>query len=266
MSRTASARTLIVSLFGAFVRGLGGWIAVGDMVELLGALGVDGQVARSAIARMKQSGQLVAERRGGRAGYRPSDELGDVLAVGDSRLFSNTAGASLADGWLVVIFSVPEAERDQRHVLRSRLGALGCGPLAPGVFVAPRRVEADVRRMLSSVGLERYVSMFGGEYLGFADLAVLVRSAWDLSAAKRYQRFVRVHPVPSHVPEPVAAFVSYVRLLEDWRQLVYEDPGLPDELTPHAGARRDAAVRFAACRGVLAGPAVAYVQDVIGDR
>ena len=36
------------------------------------------------------------------------------------------------DGWVVLVFSVPESERDKRHVLRTTLTRLGFGTADPG--------------------------------------------------------------------------------------------------------------------------------------
>ena len=56
--------------------------------------------------------------------------------MSDARIWARPR-ASVDDGWLVVVFSVPEAERGKRHELRSLLTRLGFGTAAPGVWVAP---------------------------------------------------------------------------------------------------------------------------------
>ena len=63
-------------------------------------------------------------RHDGRAGYALSPATVEVLREGDQRIWSRPR-ATASDGWLVVVFSVPEAERDKRHALRSRLARLG---------------------------------------------------------------------------------------------------------------------------------------------
>jgi phenylacetic acid degradation operon negative regulatory protein len=260
-----SPRNLIITLYGAFIRDLGGWLAVADLVRLLDAVDVDGPAARSAINRLKQQGLLEREERSGRPGYRASPVFLDMLADGDGRIFDSARGADIADGWLIVVFTVPEAERDRRHVLRTRLHALGCGPMSPGVWIAPRRAEADIRRMLLDLALDRYVSMFAGDYVGFAAVERLAE-AWDIGPLRRhYQRFLTRHRRASVLGarSAEAAFRHYVALLDGWRHLVFEDPGLPDSLTPHAALRHDAFELFTTSAAALAGPATAFVAGVV---
>ena len=62
--KAPTPRSLIVSFFGAYGRELGGWIAVADLVTLLGRLGIDAPAVRSAISRQKQRGFLQARQVG----------------------------------------------------------------------------------------------------------------------------------------------------------------------------------------------------------
>jgi phenylacetic acid degradation operon negative regulatory protein len=59
------------------------------------------------------------------------------------------------------------------------------------------------------------------------------------------------------------AFAEYVRVLTDWRQLPYLDPGLPGELLPDGWIGIRAADLFFALRSLLEEPARAYVKHVI---
>ena len=49
----AVPRSLLMTFFGAFLRRLGGWIAVADLVALMGDLGLDEQAVRSAVSRSR---------------------------------------------------------------------------------------------------------------------------------------------------------------------------------------------------------------------
>lgn len=265
---TQSPRNLIITIYGAFVRDLGGWVAVADLVRLLAELGVDSAAARSAVNRLKQQHLLEREERHGRPGYTASESLLELLRDGDARIFDSSHGAELADGWLIVVFTVPESERDQRHLLRTRLHALGCAAMSPGVWIAPRRAEGDVRRMLVGLSLDRFVTMFVGDFVGFAELEALA-DAWDVGPLRRhYRQFVTRHRRASARASPSAleAFRRYVALLDGWRHLVFEDPGLPDALTPHADLRREAFEVFTAAADELAGPANEYVAETMTGR
>lgn len=268
---TLAPRDAIITLYGAFVRQAGNWIAIADLVVLVGELGVDEQSARSAIARLKRTGLLVSEKHAGHAGYSAGRSLLEVLAEGDVRIFQSQLAADLDDGWVLVVFSVPESERDRRHLLRARLGALGCGPLTPGVWMAPRRVAGDVRRVLERLDLAKYSSLFTGDYEGFADLRSLAARTWNLAALSRnYTTFAtrqrRLLDRERAGGGPPAAFIDYTMVLEQWRQLAYEDPGLADEVTPYAAPRRAAREVFSEAVERLSGAAHAHVEATMGPR
>jgi phenylacetic acid degradation operon negative regulatory protein len=61
------------------------------------------------------------------------------------------------------------------------------------------------------------------------------------------------------------AFADYVRLLTDWRQLPYLDPGLPAELLPANWIGLRAAELFFTLRAQLEEAARAHVTAVISE-
>src|SRR5256885_11034459 len=108
-------------------------------------LGWDEPGVRSSISRLKRRGILHASRRDGAAGYALSGEALAILREGDRRIFRRER-AILGDGWLLAVFSVPEAGRQKRHVPRSQLARLGFGPPPPGVWIAPAPPPHATRR------------------------------------------------------------------------------------------------------------------------
>ena len=105
-----------------------------------------------------------------------------------------SAPTTVAEGWVVAVFSVPGPVCDCRHRLRALLVRLGFGQVTPGVWIAPSRMKPEARRLLARAGLSQYVSLFMGEYEGFSDLRVLVARAWDLTALDTdYRRFIALH-------------------------------------------------------------------------
>ena len=229
MSVELAPRRLILSLFGLYARPEGNWLSVATLITLMADLGVDSAAVRSSVSRLKKRGVLEAVRRGGQAGYALSDDALAILREGDARIWSRPR-ATPSDGWLVVLFSVPEAEREKRHVLRSLLARLGFGTAAPGVWVAPGTLYQETLAALSREGLASYTEFFRGDYLGVGNVAARVGEWWDLDAlAKLYSEFDATYrPVLRlRTPSPDAAFTTYVPMLTEWRRLPYLDPGLP---------------------------------------
>jgi phenylacetic acid degradation operon negative regulatory protein len=268
---TPRPSSLIHTIYGEFVRRLGGWISIADLIALMAELDVDGPAVRSAISRLKKAGTLLQERRDG-TGYRLSPAMGPVFEEGDRRIFHSLGPAELADGWVVAVFSVPESERAHRHQLRSRLSWLGFGNAAPGVWLAPARLLPDARRLLTRLGLDAYVHLFlSAEYAGFAELSAAVSSWWDFPAIEaQYAAFTDAwSPVAEelrpHPPiDPVEAFRDYVPMLTQWRRLPYLDPGLPEPLLPADWNAVAARAVFTELHALLAEPSLRHVAKVTG--
>ncbi|MFB7471375.1 PaaX family transcriptional regulator C-terminal domain-containing protein [Kitasatospora sp. NPDC056184] len=264
--------SLIHTVYGEFVRRLGGWISIADLIALMAELDVDAPAVRSAISRLKKAGTLLQERRDGSAtGYRLSPAMDPVFEEGDRRIFHSLEPAALADGWVVAVFSVPESERAQRHTLRSRLSWLGFGNAAPGVWLAPARLLPDARRLLARLGLDGYVHLFlSAEYAGFTDLRTAVAAWWDFPAIEaQYAAFTDAwQPAATALapaePDPAGAFRAYVPMLDQWRRLPYLDPGLPEPLLPADWNAVAARAVFTELHARLAGPSLGYVEKLTG--
>ncbi|SMD26169.1 PaaX family transcriptional regulator [Kibdelosporangium aridum] len=251
---TAQPRHLIVTVYGLYARGAGGWMSVARLISLMADLGVDQAAVRSSISRLKRRGMLQALRQGGAAGYELSEEGLAILKEGDRRIFRQER-ATLADGWLLAVFSVPESERYKRHLLRSQLTRLGFGTTAPGVWIAPAHLSEATEDMLRRLDLSGYADLFHSKHLAFGDLAEKVRRWWDLDQLEHlYNEFVQAHRA-EHASDDREAFVKYVRLLTDWRRLPYLDPGLPAELLPDDWVGIKAADLFFTLQAQLAVPA-----------
>ena len=268
-ARSARPRHLIVTVYGLYARSDGGWLSVAALIRLLAELGVDESAVRSAISRLKRRGILEARRQEGSAGYQLSAEALAILREGDARIFRRRR-AALADGWLLAVFSVPEAERQRRHVLRSELTRLGFGMVAPGVWIVPAHPDDTTAETLRRLGLDAYADLFHADHLAFGDPAGKMHRWWDLDELeRRYEAFIQAYgpTLRRWEREPEAgereAFADYVRAVTDWRQLPYLDPGLPTELLPRGWAGIRAAEQFFALRALLEEPARAYVQQVI---
>lgn len=259
---------LILSVFGLYARSEDNWLSVASLVRLMSDLGLDERAVRSAISRLKRRGVLRPERHGKAAGYSLEGATLEVLAEGDSRIFERVrAGAE--DGWLLVVFSVPESEREKRHELRATLTRLGFGTAAPGVWIAPGNVADETRRTLERRGLSGYVDIFAGDHIAFGELRSKVRQWWDLDELTGlYADFLRQYrPVLDRAAAegttPAEAFQTYIPMLTQWRRLPYRDPGLPLRLLPPGWSGESAGLLFDELNKTLSGPAREHAMAVI---
>jgi phenylacetic acid degradation operon negative regulatory protein len=259
---TAQPRHLIVTVYGLYARDTGGWLSVARIIGLLADLGVDEPAVRSSISRLKRRGMLEPVRKNNLAGYQLSTEAEAILREGDHRIFRRDR-ATLADGWLLAVFSVPESERNKRHTLRTQLTRLGFGTTTPGVWIAPAHLSEATENMLRRLDLTGYADLFHSKHLAFGDLAEKVRLWWDLDQLERlYEDFVRNHGQKRRRRTDREAFADYVRLLTDWRRLPYLDPGLPTELLPPRWIGIVAADTFFALQAQLEEPAKRHAVTV----
>jgi phenylacetic acid degradation operon negative regulatory protein len=237
--REQSPRHLILSLFGLYARADPQWLSVRSLITLMADLDVDAAATRSSVSRLKKRGVLESAKVGGQAGYRLSASALAVLREGDARIWARPR-AAVADGWLIVVFSVPEAERGKRHELRSLLTRLGFGTAAPGVWVAPGTAYDETLGALDRAGLAAYTELFRGDYLGAGD-------------ASRPEA------------DPARAFTAYVPMLTAWRRLPYLDPGIPLELLPRDWPGIRAGDLFTELDGRLRDPAAKHAHARLED-
>jgi phenylacetic acid degradation operon negative regulatory protein len=268
----ARPKSIILDIFGHASRhGIATWIATSSLIALVADLGLDEQSVRSAVSRMKRAGLLITEQRGRQAGYALSEEALLIFEEGHRRIFHAIEPANLEDGWALAVFSVPEPDRAKRHVLRSRLEWLGFGNPVSGVWIAPRRLFGEARRLIERHGLAEYVDLFEASYRGFDDVRGLVERSWDLQRlGLMYEAFLdEQRPVLARwqngsVGDDRTAFVDYVLAVHQWRKFPYLDPGLPLVVLPPDWAGREAAEVFAALERLLEEPAMRHVRDVLG--
>lgn len=251
MTTTLRPGTLLLSLYGAYLRELGGWAAVADLITLMGDLEVAPPSVRSAISRMKKAGTLAAEQRDGVAGYALTEEALAMLRDGDQLIYQSTQPAT--GGWTMVVYSVPETERARRHELRTRLGRLGFGQLSAGVWIAPDAAADRLAMMLRRTGLERYVTTWTARPEDPASIEARIHDAWDLEAlAGGYRAFIaECGPTLTGVVDDRTAFTTYLRLLSRWRRLPFMDPGLPASLLPASWPGGEARRLFTQARDTL---------------
>lgn len=261
-------RHLILTLYGLYARDEHNWLSVSSVVKLLGDLGVDSAGVRSSISRLKRRGVLQSMRDHGAAGYALSDEIVDVLREGDVRIF-NRPRAAETEGFVLVVYSIPESEREKRHQLRTTLTRMGFGTAAPGVWVAPAHLYDEAARTLSRLKVESYVDLFSCRYEAFGSLAAKVRQWWDLDVIDSayvdfISRYADGHERWKSSSEAArTAFEIYVPMLTEWRRLPYLDPGLPAALLPEVWHGGRAADLFADLDALLRTPAREHALTTI---
>jgi len=225
----------------------GGWLAIAELVELCQALGIAADATRIAVTRLKKRGVLEPMARGG---YRLTTQAEAMYARGDRRIFGFRQ-MSDTDPWRLISFTIPESQRAGRHQLRRRLGWIGCGNVAPGLWIAPEHLAAEVGDIVAALGLSEYVTTFQCTTIAAPDApAEAAARWWDLDGiAARHREFLaHHHTTPPRAPTPSEAFTEFVPLLDEWRIIPYIDPGLPPAMLPPDWPGAPSVRLFAAAR------------------
>jgi hypothetical protein len=186
-SRPGSTTSLLRTIVGIYVRELGGWVSVADLLELMDALGVPDPRTRTAIVRVKKKGLLVPETRDRVAGYRLVDEAVPMLARGDRRVYYPRS-MSADSAWCLVSFSIPEENRHLRHQLRRRLHWIGCGTVSPALWICPAYLLEEVEEILAELEVREHATVFVTERPRVAGpLAEAVAQWWDLDEIRSHR-------------------------------------------------------------------------------
>ncbi|MFL4472828.1 PaaX family transcriptional regulator C-terminal domain-containing protein [Paeniglutamicibacter sp. MACA_103] len=271
---------LIVTLYGLYGRSTGGTFPVAVLVDMLGALGIEAPAVRSTVSRLKRNGVLVSRRDAPAASYSLSADVLDAFEEGDQRIYAPERSQP-NDPWSLVIFSVPEAERNRRYELRTELNSLGFGAVGAGVAIAPSNVLSQAMLRLKDRGLEKYVEYFSADYLSQKDIRAKVPQWWDLQELdQQYREFLGLYGaaeaqwsarLEAGAGAPAGdlareAFAFYVPMLTLWRRFPYRDPNLPLEFLPDGWKAPAAKQAFWAIDALLAPVAKAYALSLLGAR
>ncbi|HVB42875.1 MAG TPA: PaaX family transcriptional regulator C-terminal domain-containing protein [Streptosporangiaceae bacterium] len=230
----ASARSLLLTVLGEFVLPAGRPVWTATFLEALGLLGVEAKAVRQALARTATEGWLAGERQGRRTAWQLTPSGHRLLTDGTERIYSFGRPVQDWDGqWLMVLASVPEANRALRHLLRTRLSWNGLGNISPGVWLSPHPDrEPAIRQVLHEIGAGHSATIFVARLGELSEARRVASQAWDLEEIElAYEDFLA--KVAALRPTGDAqTFVAHARLVQEWRRFPFLDPGLPPELLP----------------------------------
>lgn len=232
---------MLLTVLGEFVlpRDEPVWTQV--LIDVLAQLEVEPKSARQALARTAAEGLLSSDRAGRRVRWSLSPAGRRLLSDGAARIYGFSAAARPWDGqWLVLLVSVPEARRQLRHRLRTRLAWAGLGSPTPGVWLSPDPgKQAEVAQVVASLGLGEVSSSFVGPFGEIGQEAAVVAQAWDLAEVEAaYEAFLATFR-DAEPADPADVLAHQIHLVHAWRRFPFLDPKLPGELLPAqwAGAR-----------------------------
>lgn len=229
-------RSLVIDLYGNYIRYRGGGASVQALVELLACFGVAEKTARVTLSRLKRQGWLETRREARSSTYHLTSHGLRELDEGRERIFARHGTEPWDGTWSMVIYHVPETERQVRQWLRTRLQWLGFGPLAPATWISPHPRLGELQEAMAAAGVEAQVDLLSSSTGDPARDRELARRCWDLDeVAAAYEGFVdRYQPKVARYERGeyvgMSALVEQVRLVHEYRKFPFLDPDLPQEL------------------------------------
>lgn len=207
------------------------------LVDLLAEFEITEQSARRALNRLTSRGLLLSNRRARNTYYGIRPDALIVVRETAKRIVTFGARDQRAwDGsWTIVAFSVPEARRELRHVIRTRLHWLGFSSLYDGLWCSPWDEQQAVLGVLEELGVAAATVMRAriNERSSVQALA-----AWNLDAVKqRYLEFGReFSPILAASSRGALTasqtLVTRTKLMDGWRNFFTLEPDLPAGLLP----------------------------------
>jgi phenylacetic acid degradation operon negative regulatory protein len=261
-----AARSLLLTVLGEYVLPRGQAVWQETLVGALVSIGYSEQAARQALSRSVRGGWLETERVGRRARLSLTPRAAEFLRTGAARIYSFGAPWQWDGSWLVLIVRVPEARREVRHQLRTRLAWAGFGSMGGGVWLTPHvEREAELRAAIEDAPAAEATSFVAalGTLGRPQDVAA---AAWDLAGVREHyeafiEDFAAIRPT-----SPETFFRMQALLVHAWRKFPFLDPDLPAELLPTGWPRRRAHELFTGRHERWAGPARAWFEELDAGR
>ncbi len=267
-------QSMIITLYGDYIRHVGGSIQISSLVRLLSQFGVSEQAVRSAISRMKRNDLLRVERQGSSSLYSLTPKSTEMIEAGAVRIFQFPSHPRLWDGqWHLVTYSVPENEREARDRLRRELEWMGFGMLTNALWISPHDHRQEIEAVVESLGVRARIEMFTARHDGFSDSKAMVAHCWNLPAINaRYAAFVeKFKPMyeehrrllaNGNDRDPSQYFVRRFTLIHEFRRFPFFDPDLPIELLAADWRGTEAAILFHQYHDLLADQANAFFRSI----
>ncbi len=250
-----------------------GEIWTSDLLYLMNVLGVSERAVRSALSRMTRNKWLTSSKDGRRSLYSLTERGRTLLEKGGRRIFEPVF--TDWDGqWHLVLYSLPEKKRSERHQLRTQLTWLGFGRLTAGCWISPHNRIDELSNILAELDIEPHVQLFSGQYFGPGAVEEMVRQCWNLTELeKQYQSFLsRYEEEYSDCQErhsqnqyldPQFCFIRRFWLTHEFQSIPLIDPNLPPSLLPPDWIGFTAHELFDNYRALLGTYANAFVSYVL---
>lgn len=251
------AQRLLITALGDYEELAPQPIPSSGIVRMMDEFDISVDSTRAALSRLVRREYLDRFTEGRRTAYRLSGLGSRLVSEAKARLDEFGVPRGWDGHWTLVAFSVAEAQRSARHVIRTHLRALGFAPFYDGMWIAAHADPDQVRDQLAEVD-NVDVAIFDGQLLNLSDATLAkLHQTWKLDEIREgYEEFISTFtPLAERVSHdavaPVEAFVARTRLMDAWRVFPRIDPDLPEGFLPADWPRESAHELFTSIYAAL---------------
>lgn len=265
-------RSAFYTIFGDYIYKDDSMITMSELTKLLKSLEFTDEAIKAAIYRMRHQKIVVSLKKNGKTYYTLTQEGFNKMTEGMRRTFTEFEESKWDKKWRVLIYSIPEKERQVRDQFRKEITWMGFGQVTPGTWITPHNLFDPILRLIKQYTIENYVQMFEAEHVGLANTAHLVSQAWDLvSTNNKFKDFItefkpRLQTFKEEGDRWKAEiiFAERVILVHEYRKFLHIDPQLPLELFPNGWLGEEARQLFNQYYKSLSPVAIQFYNSIRG--
>ncbi len=242
-SRSVSANSLILTIFGDSITAHGGTIWLGSLIKLVARLGISQRLVRTSVFRLMENSILQSKQIGRRSFYSLTDKGFRQFSSAAERIYRYHE--SVWDGeWRLVFTTFKDITVEDRERFQKELIWLGFNRLSAGVYAHPTANIDEVKNIIREMGIDDFVATMQAKSTDDEPINAssnLVKYCFNFDAIKvEYQAFIEyfkgvlseAEATDDTDKDPELCFLLRTILIHKFRHLLLYEPELPRELVP----------------------------------
>ncbi|MGJ8527557.1 PaaX family transcriptional regulator [Maritalea sp.] len=220
--------SMVITIFGDAIQPRGGVVAMSDLHEILGALGVESGAVRTAMSRLAKEGWVTRQKQGRNSFYKLSEAGLNSFVPATQKIYR----AEYAPEPTTILMAVgPNVLGKAREQQNAQIVAMGGEHLRNGVGLFADPTD-KVREQIKATGLmsiEGEMSTLPDWVIDKLDLQPLAEAYHGL-----IDRFTSLAVTREQLDQltSLEALCARILLVHEWRRLILKQPDLPARLLP----------------------------------
>lgn len=141
--------------------------------------------------------------------------------------------------WRLVIYDIPEKQKNKRDILRDYLKYLGFGKIQGSSWASPYDFSAEIHTFCNEQKILEHICIYEGKVFTGKDIDKFVQGAWRLEELNNeYQAFIELcnvslERVATEKITPKDCCELYFKVYSSYVAAIQKDPFLPNDFTPN---------------------------------